>query len=183
MKKYFTVKRLAIIGLLSALVMLFSWLYIPTGTSRFHLGNVFCCLSGLLFGPVAGGLASGIGSMLYDMTNPAYMAESWITLLTKFPIGFLAGLIAFRGDKRSLAKDGLGALAGSLVYVCLYVLKHIIRLLLAGSAFGAAVTTAAVEKAPASLVNALIAVVASVALAQVLRPALAKAGLKLDKGN
>lgn len=55
----FTVRRLAVTGLLSALVFVFSWIQIPIGeVARIHLGNVFCALSGLLFGPLTGGLAS-----------------------------------------------------------------------------------------------------------------------------
>ena len=38
-------------------------------------------------------LASGFGSMLFDFTNPLYIAESWITFITKFFIGFLACLL------------------------------------------------------------------------------------------
>lgn len=70
----FTVRRLAVTGLLSALVFVFSWIQIPIGeVARIHLGNVFCALSGLLFGPLTGGLASGFGSMLFDFTNPLYI--------------------------------------------------------------------------------------------------------------
>lgn len=43
----FTVRRLAVTGLLSALVFVFSWIQIPIGeVARIHLGNVFCALSG-----------------------------------------------------------------------------------------------------------------------------------------
>ena len=88
--KTFSVRKLAIIGLLSALVFIFSWVQVPIGQiARVHLGNVFCVLSGLLFGPLVGGLSSGFGSMLFDFTNPVYIAESWITFITKFFIGFL----------------------------------------------------------------------------------------------
>ena len=81
-KASFTVRRLAVTGLLAALVFIFSWIQIPIGQiARIHLGNVFCALSGLLFGPFTGGLASGFGSMLFDLTNPAYIAECWICLL------------------------------------------------------------------------------------------------------
>ena len=106
MKQHEKVKKIAVTGLLSALVFLFSWVQIPIGdVARLHLGNVFCALSGLLFGPLVGGIASGFGSMLFDFTNPAYIAESWITFITKFAIGFLAGVIA----KRSAAGRAGGA--------------------------------------------------------------------------
>ena len=94
--------------------------------ARIHLGNVFCALSGLLFGPLTGGLASGFGSMLFDFTNPLYIAESWITFITKFFIGFLAGLIAHRSGNISLGRDVLGASVGSVTYVALYLLKSFI---------------------------------------------------------
>ena len=130
-KTTFSVRKLAIIGLLSALVFIFSWVQIPIGQiARVHLGNVFCALSGLLFGPLVGGLSSGFGSMLFDFTNPVYIAESWITFITKFFIGFLAGLIAHRGGKApTLHRDVLGAAVGSVTYILLYLTKSFIFML------------------------------------------------------
>lgn len=175
-KQKFTVRDLAVIGLLSALVFVFSWMQIPIGdASRLHLGNAFCALSGLLFGPVHGGIASGLGSMLFDFTNPRYIAESWITFLTKFCIGFLAGLIAHRGEKRTILKDLGGAAAGSFAYVVLYLVKSFIqKFWIEGQALGA-VQTQLIAKAASSFTNAVIAIVISVLLVQALRPALRKA--------
>lgn len=177
-KSKFTVRDLAIIGLLSALVFVFSWMQIPLGTvARIHLGNVFCALSGLLFGPLAGGLASGFGSMLFDFTNPAYIAESWITFLTKFAIGFLAGLIAHRGHGFALYKDVLGAAAGCITYVGLYLTKSFVMgYYIEGQALGA-LQTQLVTKGVTSLINAVLAVVVSVLLAKLTRPALRRAGI------
>ena len=170
----FTVRRLAVTGLLSALVFVFSWIQIPIGeVARIHLGNVFCALSGLLFGPLTGGLASGFGSMLFDFTNPLYIAESWITFITKFFIGFLAGLIAHRSGNISLGRDVLG----SVTYVALYLLKSfIMKFYIEGQALGA-VQTQLVTKGVTSLINAVLAVVVSVLLAKAVRPALRKAGI------
>lgn len=177
-KNRFSVRQLAVIGLLSALVFVFSWIQIPIGdVARVHLGNVFCALSGLLFGPLTGGLASGFGSMLFDFTNPLYIAESWITFLTKFFIGFLAGLISQRGERRTPAKDVLGASAGSVAYVALYLLKsYIVKYWIEHQAWGA-VQTQLVTKGVTSLINAVLAVVVSVLLANAVRPALRRAGL------
>lgn len=177
-KSRFTVRRLAIIGLLSALVFVFSWVQIPLGdVARIHLGNVFCALAGLLFGPLTGGLASGFGSMLFDFTNPLYIAESWITFITKFFIGFLAGLIAQRGEARTLAKDVAGAAAGSGAYVVLYLLKSfIMKYWIEHQAWGA-VQTQLITKGVTSLVNAVLAVVVSVLLVKAVRPALYRAGV------
>ena len=183
-KASFTVRRLAVTGLLAALVFIFSWIQIPIGQiARIHLGNVFCALSGLLFGPFTGGLASGFGSMLFDLTNPAYIAECWITFITKFFIGFLAGLIAGRGQKQGPGRDVLGAAVGSAAYVALYLVKSFIVMTIEAQAQGAIVTQL-YTKGATSLTNAVMAVIASVLLARALRPALRRAGiLPLDSGR
>lgn len=180
-KKQFSVQQLAVIGLLSALVFVFSWIQIPVGdVGRVHLGNVFCALSGLLFGPLTGGLASGFGSMLFDFTNPLYIAESWMTFLTKFFIGFLAGLIAQRGEKRTPMKDTVGAATGSVAYVALYLLKSYIKMCWIEHQALGAVQAQLVTKGVTSLINAVLAVVVSVLLVQAVRPALRRAGVLKD---
>ncbi len=177
-KKTFSVRKLAIIGLLSALVFIFSWVQVPIGQiARVHLGNVFCALSGLLFGPLVGGLSSGFGSMLFDFTNPVYIAESWITFITKFFIGFLAGLIEHRGGKApTLHRDVLGAAVGSVTYILLYLTKSFIFMTIEGQATGA-IWSGLVLKGATSLLNAVFAVLFSVLLAKLLRPALTRAGI------
>ena len=182
-KKFWSVEKLAVFGLMSALVFVSSWMQIPIGdVSRVHLGNGFCALTGLLFGPWVGGFASGMGSMLFDFTNPLYIAESWITFITKFFIGFLAGLIA-RGGKKLISagaqrvRDVLGALAGTLTYVMLYLGKSfIMKYYIEGQALDA-VKVQLATKLVSSLINAGAGILVAVVLASALRPALRKAGL------
>ncbi len=178
-KKTFSVKQLSVIGLLSALVFVFSWFQIPIGdVSRIHLGNVFCALGGLLFGPLVGGFSAGFGSMLFDFTNPAYIAESWITFITKFVLGYVAGAIAHgKFGKKALIKDAIGAICGCLSYVALYLLKSfIIMFYIEAQAIGA-VQVQLVTKGISSFTNALLAVIISLVLAQMLRPYLKRAGI------
>ena len=66
------------LGMMTALVFVSNYLRVTMpiaigGRTSFTLANIMCCLSGLLLGPV-GGAASGVGSALYDLTNPAYAA-------------------------------------------------------------------------------------------------------------
>lgn len=180
MKQHEKVKKIAVTGLLSALVFLFSWVQIPIGdVARLHLGNVFCALSGLLFGPLVGGIASGFGSMLFDFTNPAYTAESWITFITKFAIGFLAGVIAKRSaaGRAGVLRDTAAAGVGCFAYVVLYLLKSFIMMAWVERQVMEAVYTQLITKGITSAVNALCAVVFSVVLAQAMRPALRRAHL------
>ena len=177
-KKFWSVQRLAVFGLMSALVFASSWMQIPIGdVSRVHLGNGFCALTGLLFGPWVGGFASGMGSMLFDFTNPLYIAESWITFLTKFFIGFLAGWIARGGKQNSLARDVVASAVGTLTYVVLYLGKSfIIQYYIEGQVLQA-VQVQLVTKLVSSLINAGAGIVVAVLLAKALRPALKRAGL------
>ena len=90
------VNKLTMLGMMTALVFVSNYLRITMpiaigGRTSFTLANIMCCLSGLLLGPV-GGVASGVGSALYDLTNPAYAPECWITLITKGIMGLAAGL-------------------------------------------------------------------------------------------
>lgn len=181
-KKFWSVQRLAVFGLMSALVFASSWMQIPIGdVSRVHLGNGFCALTGLLFGPWVGGLASGMGSMLFDFTNPLYIAESWITFLTKFFIGFVAGLIARKGMGKSPAAqrawDIAAAVAGTLTYVVLYLGKSFIIMYFIERQTLGAVQVQLVTKLLSSLINAGAGVLVAVILAGALRPALKRAGL------
>jgi len=98
-----TTKKLVLAALMAALTVVGSAIRVQMpisvgGTTAFHLGNIFCALSGLLLGPWLGGLAAGLGSFLYDiMTN--YISECWITFLTKGAYGLVAGLVAWKAGK------------------------------------------------------------------------------------
>ena len=180
-KKKFTTKRIALIGVLSALVFAATYLHIdiPTalGKTMLHLGNVVCLLGGLLFGPVTGGLSAGLGSALYDFMDPAFAPEAWITFINKFLMGFVAGLICNIGRGKGPKKEELftliGGICGSVTYVILYVTKTIIVQYFINSSVWATVLTVAIQKGTVSLFNGMVAVF----LATALRPALRKAHL------
>lgn len=175
-KQYGSMRQLVATGLLAALVFIFSGLRVQLGeVAAVHLGNGFCALSGLLFGPWVGGLASGIGSMLYDFTNPAYIAESWITFLTKFCLGFAAGWVARKGV--SVWRDAAAAAVGSLLYVVLYLAKSFVQMAWIEGQAWAAVGAQLAAKGVTSLINAVGAVLIAAVLAQAMRPALQRAHL------
>ena len=100
MNRRFDPRTLAFLGMMTALVFASNYarIIMPIaigGRTSFTLANIVCVLSGLLLGPI-GGLASGLGSALYDLTNPLYAAECWITFLTKGVMGLVAGLLVRR---------------------------------------------------------------------------------------
>ena len=128
-KSKLSVYTLSAIGVMTAVSFISNFISIPIGTlTRIHMGNVFCSLSGILLGPVYGGVAGGLGAFFYDFTNPLYVAEAPITLFNKFFIGFFAGLISHKGghygEKASL--NFVGALVGNLAYTLLFYGKNFI---------------------------------------------------------
>ena len=177
------------IAFMSALVFVGSMISIPIPTvldvSRIHLGNIFCLLAGFMLGGAKGGFAAGLGSMLYDFTNPKYIASSPITFINKFMMGFVCGCIAggvirsyaSSEGRAKLARLIIAAAAGALTYVALYVGKGLIEDIFFLRAEVETALLSAKVKTVTSLVNAVIAVVASVPLAVALKSGLRRAGL------
>lgn len=144
------------------------------GFSRFHLGNVTCALSGLLLGPGWGGLAAGLGSALFDVTNPAYIAEAPITFVTKGLYGLIAGLVHQTLFHR---RDGylpaaVSTACAAVSYALIYLTKNFLYngLLLSGLTPAGALV-AMMEKVPSAVFNGSVAIL----LAPVLYAALARA--------
>lgn len=177
------VKWIAFLGLMAALVIAGSWIRVPTSIGTFNLGNIMCALAGILFGPVGGGLAAGVGSMLYDIIfYPAYIAECWITFLTKGALALTAGLVAWSAGKRGLStrRNAAAAAVGAFTYLALYLVKAFLwNGLFQGSLSPDGALALAVSKAPMSLFNAVLASVCAPILAAAIQKALSRAKLSL----
>lgn len=151
------------------------------GTSRFHLGNVMCALSGLLLGPWWGALGSGLGSALYDLLlDPTRFAEFPITFVTKGVYGLVAGAVfyrVFRGRSNYVSEAVASALA-AVSYIVVYLAKSFFYngLLIKGLTAQAA-WLGVLEKIPSSLFNGIVAVVFAPILGVALHRALKAAHL------
>ena len=186
-KRKFTTRQIVLVGLLAALTAAGSALRIKVpadivGTSAFHLGNILCALSGILLGPWLGGLAAGLGSAIYDMFNPLYISECWLTFLMKGAYGLAAGLVIRCGGRDwKYPKALLATIAGAFAYAVLYLSKSYFYsgLLIHGLTVDAAALTV-VGKLPATAFNAAVAIIFAPVLAVSLRTALKKARLSLD---
>ena len=180
-------KKLVTAALLAALTVAGSSLRITlplqiAGTTSFHLGNIMCALSGILLGPWLGGLAAGLGSAIFDMLNPMWISEAWITFLFKGAYGLAVGLIVQTGSKKwSYGKATVATVAGALTYAALYLTKSYFYdgLLLSGLTADAAMLTV-IGKLPATTFNAVIAIVCAPILAVSIRTALQRSHLSLD---
>ncbi len=174
MKRRLSTQKLVLTALLAALTVVGSWLRIPSPFGEFHLGNIFCALSGLILGPWWGGLAAGMGSALFDVIfYPAYISECWITFLTKGIYGLMAGMIYFAGSNRGYFKAVLGSTAGAVAYAVIYLAKRYFYngILLSGLSADVA-WLEMVAKLPATIFNAVITIVCAPLLALAITKAL-----------
>jgi len=186
MKKTFTTKRIVIAALMAALTVVGSGLRIKLpvsvmGTTAFHLGNIFCALSGILLGPGLGGLAAGMGSMIYDMMDPIYIEECLITFVMKGAYGFITGSIVWLGKNReSYPKLVLASTAGAVTYAALYLAKNFIKAIVVQGLVPAAAGIALLDKVPATIFNALVAIVCAPVLATAIQKALRRNHISLE---
>ena len=188
-KQAITTKHLVLTALLAALTVAGSALRVTLpidigGNTSFHLGNIMCALSGLLLGPWLGGLASGLGSAIYDMTNPLYISECWITFLTKGAYGLVVGLVVWKAkDKWGYGKATIAILAtaaGAVTYAILYLSKsYFYNSLLLKGLTPAAAMTAIIAKLPATVFNAVVALIFAPILGVAIRKALERNHLSL----
>jgi uncharacterized membrane protein len=179
--KKLSVRQIAFIGLMAALVYAVSAIPsfpipLPIGETRIHPGNAICLLSGMLLGPFAGGMAAGIGSMFFDLTNPAYIASAPFTLVFKFMMAFVCAWIV-RGGKEKVWSLIVGAVVGAATYMALYLGKGFVENYFVLQQPLEASLIILGTKAMASSVNAVLAVVLSVPLHLLMKPLLKRAKL------
>ena len=181
--------KLCMAAAMAALVALGSKLeiQIPSvlGSSRFHLGNVMCALSGLLLGPWWGALASGLGSAIFDLFDPLRIMESPITFVTKGVYGLVAGVVYFKVFKgrSNYVTEAVSTAAAAVSYIAIYLVKVFFYngLLIKGLAPDAA-WLAVLEKIPSSAFNGVVAVIFAPILGVALHKALKAAHLEAKLG-
>lgn len=178
-KRTVSAAGLAFAGMMTALVFVSNYLSIPTAFSRLHVANAVCMLAGMLFGGVRGGIIAGLGSALFDLTFPAYVAESWITFINKGAMALACGLIV--NDKQNTFSRPvlavIGSMTGAVLYITLYLLKSYIQIRWVTPVPAETVAPALVGKLSSSAINGLFAVIVAPLLYGALYPALNKAGL------
>ena len=151
------IKTLTLTALFTALVIIGSRIYVGThDTFRFHLGNSMCLLSAFLLSPINAGFASGIGSMLFDIVFYPNGLGCLVTLVTKFLMGYVAGVVFEKSNNVIL-----GGIIGEVVYIILYAIKTYVerRFILSMPLEG--VIPILITKVGASVANAIAAIIVS----------------------
>ena len=188
--KAITTKKIVLTAMLAALTVAGSAIRVTMpisigGNTSFHLGNILCALSGLLLGPWYGSLAAGLGSALYDCLNPMYIAECWITFLTKGAYGLVAGLLFWKAFKANVSENNaygkatVASAAGAVTYALLYLLKSYLKGMIVDGLTSQAAFVSLAAKLPATVFNGAVAIIFAPVLYTAIRAALKKNHLEV----
>lgn len=177
-KEINSTQKIVLTAVLAAIVFVSNYISIPIpvaigDVSRIHLGNGLCILSGLILGPVFGGLSAGIGSGLYDLLSPVYITSAPFTFVFKFLLAAIPGIVLHKVKVPTNInfKIIIGGVLGQIVYIALYLSKSYIQGILEGSAKEALVPVI-ITKLGTSSINAVIAVIIAVVLYTAIKTAL-----------
>lgn len=112
--------KLIYVALFTALCFVGTMIFLPIGTSKMHLGNLFCILAGLLCGGWVGGLAGALGMGLNDIVFGYPYTVYVRTFILKFLMGFISGTL-FRALIRHHVKGNLLLYITSFLLSALYI--------------------------------------------------------------
>ena len=160
MKGKLSTKRMIYTALMTALVYVATMIAFPLLGSKLRLANPVSLLGSLLLGPVLGGVASGLGSLIYDIQT-GYGFEGLITFVSKFVMAWVCGAIAFGGGHKadSHGRNVVACAVGAWTYVALYMLKTFVMQRYVALVPLDGVWAAMLGKLPASAINAVGAMV------------------------
>lgn len=174
-KKKISIYDIVAVGMMAAFVFVatrFGSIKIPSpggASTMLKIANGICVLCGLLLGGWRGGLAAAIGSALFDLTDPEYASEAWITFIRYFIMAGLAGTISHWGGARGrkTGRNIAASIVGAYSYSAMYLGSKILGTMALGSAFIPAVISNS-TRVISSLTNATVGVVIAIVLAPAL---------------
>ncbi len=153
---------------------------IPTPTFGYiHLGDALVLLCGIILGPLYGGLAAGIGSMLADLFS-GYASFAPATFVIKAGTALIAGFLfrelrrifsAGKSSSRYTALTIAGAIAEIFMVVGYFVYEIFLAMLASGTftstTFAAGVSSSATG-IPFNIVQAFVGIIISLLLLPIL---------------
>ncbi len=121
---------ISMIGIFAALICVLTMIIavpIPATQGFINIGDAGVMITGLLFGPIIGGIAGGVGSALADIFL-GYTIYAPATLIIKGLEGFIVGLIANpkKNYKKLNYRDILGVVIGGTIMVFGYLIYETI---------------------------------------------------------
>lgn len=126
-KNSFSLSLIGIFGALTCVVTMIISIPIPATQGFINIGDAIVMLTALLFGPIIGGIAGGVGSALADIFL-GYLMYAPATFIIKGLEGFIIGLISNpKINERKIGyRDFVGVAVGGLIMVFGYFIYEII---------------------------------------------------------
>lgn len=191
-KKAFQIASTGLMAALSYVVFTFLQIKItlPGGdATSIHLGNAVCVLGALILGGFYGGLGGAIGMTIGDLFDPIYVIYAPKTLILKFCIGMITGIVAhkvahitYSNDKKYILRWTIISGAAGLIFNAVFdpLFGYFYKLIILGKP--AAELVLAYNVASSSF-NAVISLIAATIIYMALLPALKKSGLFITIGK
>ena len=191
-EKTFKIAATGLFAALSYVVFTFLQIKIPLpggDATSFHLGNAVCVLGALILGGFWGGLGGAIGMTIGDLLDPVYVIYAPKTLILKFCIGMITGIVAHRfgrithtDDKQHILR--WTAIAGfcGLLFNAIFdpLFGYWYKRIIIGKPAAELVLAYNVTS---SAVNAVASLIVAILIYMALYPALKKSGLFLKIGK
>ena len=115
------------------------------------------------------------------MFDPMYISECWLTFLMKGAYGLVTGLIVWSGKNHtSYGKMTIATVAGALTYAVLYLAKNYFKGIGVKGLVPMASAIALLDKIPATVFNAVVAILFAPMLANAIRSGLEKNRIRLS---
>ena len=120
-----SLSMISIFGAFTCVVTMVIAFPIPATSGFINIGDAVVMITGLMFGPIIGGIAGGIGSSLADLFL-GYAIYAPATLVIKGLEGFFVGLIANpkKNDKWNY-RDFIGVIVGGFIMTIGYFLYEV----------------------------------------------------------
>ena len=152
---------MATIGIMGALATIATMMFtfpIPATSGYFNLGDSIVIITSLIFGPLVGALAGGLGSGLADLLVGWY---NWVifTTVIKGAEGYIAGYLAGSLDTITMKKTVITWLVGGAVMVGGYFVVHVFM-------YG---FSTALSELPFNIVQMIVAVVIGIPISGALK--------------
>lgn len=152
---------------------------IPTTATMgyIHIGDTFVILSGIILGPLLGGFAAGLGSLLADGLS-GYAMFMIPTFIIKFLAAFVCGLIYRKLRKNISRHEALAflpaSIASELIVLVGYFLNSIVLAMLLNSSTSSETITAGISTGSLGLLPNTVQGIVGIVLAFALYPLLNK---------
>ncbi len=128
-------RQVAAIGVMGALTTIATMIFtfpIPATSGYFNLGDSIVITTSLIFGPIVGALAGGLGSGLADLLGGWY---NWVifTTIIKGVEGYVAGKLAGNPIERTINSAIIAWIVGGACMVGGYFIVQVFMYGLAGA--------------------------------------------------